>query len=88
MKNQQSFGEKAPLKKGPNSMEREGFTGGHTQSFATKAPLVKNAPKADTYTGCPDGTRQSFGEKAKLDRTPRREWDSFSTPASTDRSTK
>jgi hypothetical protein len=88
MKNLQSFGEKAPLKQGPNSVERPGFPGGTTQSFATTAPLNRNAPKADSYGGCPDGTRQSFGEKVKLDRTPRREWDSASTPASTDRSTK
>ena len=86
----QSFGEKVDLKEGPASVERDGFKGGATQSFATKADLNRNAPKADaTYAGAvKEGTRQSFGETVKLDRTPRREWDSAPKPASTDRATK
>lgn len=84
----QSFGEKQPLKDGPASVEREKFSGGTFQSFGMKADLKVNSPAADATFAKDSGTRQSFGETVKLDRTPRREWDSCPKPASTDRSTK
>lgn len=84
----QSFGEKVDLKSGPNSVERKPFSGGAMQSFGEKVDLKKSGSAMDSFANISEGTRQSFGENVDLSRTPKRGWDSASTPVSTDRSTK
>jgi hypothetical protein len=64
----QTFGQKAPMKNGPRSMEPSGGNKGTMDNFGSTAPLKSSPSSNKPRMG--GGTIEKFGTTAPLGNTP------------------
>jgi|ERR1700722_1142857 len=80
----QFIGTEAALdKNGPLDMRQSAFPGGTLEMIGTEARLVhKTTPMGEFDKHVRGGMEEWIGSQASLDRTPRRTWQSYESPFS------
>ena len=83
-KNVEMVGTEFDLKKGPDDMRRDSFSGGMVEMIGSEAALgYRTVPMGVFDKGISGGSvAMDFAGKVGLDRTPRQGWESYDTPIS------
>lgn len=79
----QFVGSEADLQSGPDDMRNDNFPGGMVEFVGSEAELSRKTDPMGVFDKhVRGGTVQFIGSEAECNRTPRRGWQSYTTPIS------